>query len=106
MRFPVADLALGRTTLPAAPRPAGMADPAVLVGGDPATAWTPGCDGRMVVDLGAVRPIADVRVAWLTHVDWYAEFSEDGRTYRRATADVRGRAASGSTAPRGTSPSA
>lgn len=91
VRFPVADLALGRTTFPTAPRPAGMSDPAVLVDGDPATAWTPGPDGRMVVDLGAVRPIADVRVAWLTgHVpDWYAEFSEDGRTYRRGPRPTR-----------------
>jgi hypothetical protein len=59
--YPLADLALGRTTFPTAPLPPGMTDPNAAVDGDEHTAWTPGPGGRMVVDLGAERHITEVR---------------------------------------------
>ncbi|RSM45081.1 hypothetical protein DMB66_51580 [Actinoplanes sp. ATCC 53533] len=61
---PTADLALGRTTFPTSPLPAGMTSPAQAVDGDPRTAWRPGESGRMVVDLGAVVAVSDVRLTW------------------------------------------
>ncbi|WP_239158808.1 discoidin domain-containing protein [Winogradskya humida] len=61
---PVADLSRGRTTFPTSPLPAGMTSPENAVDGDPRTSWRPGESGRMVVDLGAVHAISDVRVAW------------------------------------------
>jgi hypothetical protein len=81
--YPLADLALGRTTFPTAPLPPGMTDPGAAVDGDPATAWSPGQDGRMVVDLGAEQHITEIRTRWRGgHVPAsQAEFSLDGRTY-------------------------
>ena len=61
---PTADLARGRTTFPTSPLPAGMTSPARAVDGDPRTAWRPGESGRMVVDLGAVVAVSDVRLTW------------------------------------------
>ncbi|WP_338693058.1 discoidin domain-containing protein [Streptomyces sp. Q6] len=84
--YPFDDLALGRTVFPTSPLPDGMSDPAAAVDGDPDTAWTPGPDGRLVVDLGAVRPVGRVEAAWTTAGAPQAavEFSEDGSTYRSA----------------------
>jgi hypothetical protein len=41
-----------------------MTAPARAVDGDPRTAWRPGAAGRMVVDLGAVVTVSDVRLTW------------------------------------------
>ncbi|GHH56383.1 discoidin domain-containing protein [Lentzea cavernae] len=81
--FPVNDLALGRVTFPDSVLPPGMSDPAAAVDGSQRTAWTPGRDGRMVVDLGAVHAIADVSLKW-THgrpPPHTVTYSLDGRTY-------------------------
>lgn len=84
--YPLADLALGRTTFPTAPLPPGMTDPQAAVDGDEATAWTPGPDGRMVIDLGAERHIGEIRTQWRDNRIPAAqvEFSLDGRTYAGA----------------------
>ncbi|WP_328500712.1 discoidin domain-containing protein [Streptomyces sp. NBC_00457] len=81
--YPLADLALGRPTFPTAPLPPGMTDPKAAVDGDEGTAWTPGPDGRMVVDLGAERHITEIRTQWRDGriPVAQAEFSTDGRTY-------------------------
>ncbi|KJK44543.1 hypothetical protein UK23_29055 [Lentzea aerocolonigenes] len=84
--FPFNDLALGRVTFPNSVLPPGMSDPAAAVDGSPQTAWTPGRNGRMVVDLGAVRR-AKVSLKWTEgpvppHTVTY---SADGRTYGPAT---------------------
>ncbi|WP_143263140.1 discoidin domain-containing protein, partial [Amycolatopsis pretoriensis] len=84
--YPLADRALGRTTFPAEPLPPGMSSPAAAVDDDPATAWRPGPDGRMVVDLGAVTAVSAVELAW-THGRAPAatvELSVDGVTYATA----------------------
>lgn len=84
--YPLADLALGRTTFPTAPLPPGMTDPRAAVDGDPHTSWKPGPGGRMVVDLGDVRHVSEIRAEWrgghapVAHV----EFSPDGLTYSGA----------------------
>ncbi|MFD9870836.1 discoidin domain-containing protein [Streptomyces niveus] len=84
--YPLADLALGRTTFPTAPLPPGMTDPGAAVDGDPRTYWKPGPGGRMVVDLGDVRRVTEIRAEWrgghgpVSHV----EFSSDGLTYSGA----------------------
>lgn len=80
--FPLDDLALGRVTFPCSVLPPGMTDPAAAVDGEQHTAWTPGRDGRMVVDLGAVYRVR-VRLKWTNgptppHTVTY---SVDGRTY-------------------------
>ncbi|MEU5699943.1 discoidin domain-containing protein [Streptomyces aurantiacus] len=84
--YPLADLALGRPTFPTAPLPPGMTDPKAAVDGDESTAWTPGPDGRMVVDLGAERHITEIRTRWRGGrvPAAQAEFSTDGRTYTGA----------------------
>ncbi|MET8169372.1 discoidin domain-containing protein [Streptomyces sp. NPDC005329] len=84
--YPLADLALGRPTFPTTPLPPGMTDPKAAVDGDEGTAWTPGPDGRMVVDLGAERHITEIRTRWRgEHIPAaQAEFSKDGRTYTGA----------------------
>lgn len=84
--FPLDDLALGRTVFPTGPLPAGMSDPAAAVDGDPATAWRPGPDGRMVVDLGARLPVRSVEVAWTVSgaPAVGVEVSDDGVDYRSA----------------------
>jgi hypothetical protein len=92
--FPLDDLALGRTVFPTSPLPAGMSDPAAAVDGDPATAWRPGSDGRMVVDLGARLPVRSVEVAWTVAgaPALGVEVSDDGADYRSAgRVDGRGR---------------
>jgi hypothetical protein len=80
---PTADLARGRTTFPTSPLPAGMTSPARAVDGDPRTAWRPGESGRMVVDLGAVVAVADVRLTWSKghRRACRVEASADGLTY-------------------------
>ncbi|MGW7667025.1 discoidin domain-containing protein [Streptomyces sp. NPDC054775] len=84
--YPLSDLALGRTVFPTNPLPPGMSDPSAAVDGDTETAWVPGSDGRMVVDLGAQLPIRSIRTEWtggrlpaLT-----AELSSDGISYTPA----------------------
>ncbi|MFD0065543.1 MULTISPECIES: discoidin domain-containing protein [unclassified Streptomyces] len=92
--FPLDDLALGRTVFPTSPLPAGMSDPAAAVDGDPATAWRPGPDGRMVVDLGARLPVRSVEVDWTVSgaPALGVEVSDDGVDYRSAgRVDGRGR---------------
>lgn len=86
--YPLADRALGATTFPAEPLPPGMSSPAAAVDDDPATAWRPGPDGRMVVDLGAVTEVSAVELAWTRGRVPVAtvETSVDGVTY--ATADT------------------
>ncbi|NUQ96527.1 MAG: discoidin domain-containing protein [Streptomyces sp.] len=82
--FPLGDLALGRTVFPTNPLPAGMSDPRAAVDGDPRTAWTPGPNGRMVVDLGASVAFTDVRAEWAGGrvPTGRVEVSDDGLTYR------------------------
>jgi hypothetical protein len=84
--YPLPDLALGRITFPSAPLPPGMSDPAAAVDGDPYTSWTPGADGRMVVDLGVAVAISEIQIAWTRgHVPSAdAELSTDGLTYQAA----------------------
>ncbi|GAA2295321.1 discoidin domain-containing protein [Streptomyces kunmingensis] len=84
--YPHDDLALGRNVFPTSPLPAGMSDPAAAVDGDPRTAWTPGPDGRLVVDLGTERAPRTVEAEW-NHGDAPAaqvELSRDGITYESA----------------------
>ncbi|MGI5500856.1 discoidin domain-containing protein [Lentzea sp. CA-135723] len=61
--FPFDDLALGRVTFPNSVLPPGMSDPAAAVDGSERTAWTPGRDGRMVVDLGSAHDVT-VSLEW------------------------------------------
>ncbi|MGA5442807.1 discoidin domain-containing protein [Streptomyces griseoincarnatus] len=84
--YPLRDLALGCTVFPTSPLPPGMSDPSAAVDGDPATAWTPGPNGRLVVDLGARLRVRDVRTEWTNgHVPGLrVEFSGDGLTYTPA----------------------
>ncbi|MYV53678.1 discoidin domain-containing protein [Streptomyces sp. SID3212] len=84
--YPLDDLALGRITFPTAPLPSGMSDPSAAVDGDTHSAWNPGTHGRMVVDLGAVVPVGEVRVAWTSGriPASGVEFSTDGLTYTPA----------------------
>ncbi|MGW6935483.1 discoidin domain-containing protein [Lentzea sp. NPDC054927] len=84
--FPLDDLALGRVTFPNSVLPPGMSDPAAAVDGKQHTAWTPGRDGRMVVDLGAVHSV-QVSLKWTNgpvppHTVTY---SVDGKTYGSTT---------------------
>lgn len=82
--LPTANLATGRTTYPDSPLPDGMTSPAAAVDGDPDTAWRPGPQGRMVVDLGA-----PVRLRYVA-MDWTAgpapacavSVSDDGLAWR------------------------
>ncbi len=78
------DLAIGRTTFPTTPLPAGMSDPANAVDGDPHTAWTPGPAGRMVVDLGDVHALGTLVLQWTAGHRPAATIaaSDDGRDYR------------------------
>ncbi len=92
--FPHRDHALGRNTFPTSPLPAGMTRPDAAVDGDPDTAWHPGRDGRMVVDLGALTGVRWVELQWRTGAAPAArvEFSTDGVRYQRAgTLDAHGR---------------
>ncbi|MCF2129301.1 discoidin domain-containing protein [Strepomyces sp. STD 3.1] len=83
--FPHDDHALGRNTFPTNPLPPGMSGPAAAVDGAPDTAWRPGRDGRMVVDLGASTEVRRVEAEWTTGSAPAArvEFSTDGVRYRR-----------------------
>ena len=94
---PTTDLARGRTTFPTSPLPPGMTAPALAVDGDPRTAWRPGVSGRMVVDLGEVRDVTSIRLAWTK--GWVCpvrlESSTDGLTY--AAVDLLPRPARAST---------
>jgi hypothetical protein len=94
---PTTDLARGRTTFPTSPLPAGMTAPDFAVDGDPRTAWRPGPSGRMVVDLGEVRDVTSIRLAWTP--GWVCpvrlESSTDGLTY--AAVDLLPRPARSST---------
>ncbi|MFC7534621.1 discoidin domain-containing protein [Actinoplanes sp. GCM10030250] len=80
---PTADLARGRTTFPTSPLPAGMGEPSYAVDGNPGTAWRPGPNGRMVVDLGAASAVAAVSLTWTGGPQRAAriESSADGITY-------------------------
>ncbi len=69
--YPLDDLALGCTTFPTSPLPPGMSNPSAAVDDDPRTHWTPGPAGRMVVDLGAARPIGDISLKWTYNVRVY-----------------------------------
>ncbi|GAA2610748.1 MULTISPECIES: discoidin domain-containing protein [Streptomyces] len=92
--FPHHDHALGRNTFPTAPLPPGMSSPDAAVDGDPDTAWRPGRDGRMVVDLGARTGVRWVQAQWRTGAAPAArlEFSTDGVSYQRVgILDGRGR---------------
>ncbi|MEV0774285.1 discoidin domain-containing protein [Streptomyces sp. NPDC050428] len=84
--YPLNDLALGRTTFPTAPLPAGMSDPAAAVDSDRHTSWSPGAEGRMVVDLGEPTAIRELRVNWTAGRAPLAEagFSTDGLSYEPA----------------------
>jgi hypothetical protein len=88
---PTADRARGRTTFPTSPLPAGMTSPARAVDGDPGTSWRPGDSGRMVVDLGAVVPVADVRLTWSAgrRRPVRTEASDDGLHYATLGARTR-----------------
>ncbi|WP_040406148.1 discoidin domain-containing protein [Amycolatopsis nigrescens] len=81
--YPLEDLAVGATTFPAEPLPPGMSAPSAAVDDDERTSWRPGTDGRMVVDLGAVRPLGQVELTWTggRAPDVTVETSVDGRTY-------------------------
>ncbi|MET7640839.1 discoidin domain-containing protein [Streptomyces sp. NPDC005438] len=84
--YPLQDLALGRITFPTTPLPPGMSSPRTAVDGDPDTAWRPGRDGRMVVDLGQRRSVRWVEAEWTSRSAPVAhvEFSRDGVHYQRA----------------------
>ncbi|MET9494100.1 discoidin domain-containing protein [Streptomyces sp. NPDC006552] len=84
--YPHDDLALGRNVFPTAPLPAGMSDPAAVADGDPHTAWRPGPDGRLVVDLGTERALRTVEAEWNHGAAPVAEveLSRDGIAYESA----------------------
>ncbi|MDA3647710.1 discoidin domain-containing protein [Saccharopolyspora indica] len=84
--YPLDDLALGATTFPTEPLPAGMSAPSAAVDGDERTSWYPGSDGRMVVDLGTVHRIGEVELTWADgrRPTVTVETSTDGRTYAPA----------------------
>ena len=89
---PTADLARGRETYPTSPLPPGMTPPAAAVDGDGATAWRPGPDGRMVVDLGENRSLSAITLRW-THGVAPAttiDISTDGLTYTPDAQTARG----------------
>ncbi|MER6167355.1 discoidin domain-containing protein [Streptomyces violaceorubidus] len=92
--FPYGDHALGRNTFPTDPLPPGMSRPDAAVDGDPDTAWRPGRDGRMVVDLGTRTEVRWIEAQWRTGAAPAArvEFSTDGARYQQVgTLDGRGR---------------
>jgi hypothetical protein len=91
--YPLADHAAGRVTFPTSPLPPGMSDPAAAVDDDPQTAWTPGPNGRMVVDMGALYQIGGVTLRWTGGQvpDVTLATSVDGRTYQSAGTVPRGR---------------
>jgi hypothetical protein len=97
---PTADLALGRTTYPTSPLPAGMSEPAYAVDGDLRTSWRPGANGgRMVVDLGAAAALGSLSAAWTpgAPVAFTVAVSTDGLTYTQVGKGVSVR--TGNTVP-------
>ncbi|MER5948110.1 discoidin domain-containing protein [Streptomyces sp. NPDC001904] len=84
--LPHDDLALGRQVFPNSPLPEGMSDPSAAVDGDATTSWRSGRDGRLVVDLGAVRRIGTVEAQWTSGgaPAGRVQFSDDGIEYRDA----------------------
>nr|BFE59613.1 discoidin domain-containing protein [Dactylosporangium thailandense] len=80
---PSTDLARGRITFPTSPLPAGMGEPSHAVDGNPGTAWRPGPNGRMVVDLGVTRAVGNVSLTWTSGTRRAAriEASTDGAVY-------------------------
>jgi F5/8 type C domain-containing protein len=88
---PLTDLAAGRTTFPTSPLPPGMSDPAAAVDDNPLTAWIPGPNGRMVVDLDAVHPFSEVALQWTLGVRPSVTIttSVDGRTYQPGSTAAR-----------------
>lgn len=93
--YPLADLAAGCVTFPTSPLPAGMSDPGAAVDDDPRTAWTPGPNGRMVVDLGELLAVGEVVLTWSAGVvpPVGVATSTDGREYAAAPAVRRARRA-------------
>ncbi|MBN6038397.1 discoidin domain-containing protein [Amycolatopsis sp. 195334CR] len=91
--YPLGDLALGATVFPAEPLPAGMSAPGAAVDDNDRTSWQPGTDGRMVVDLGAVRALGQAELTWTADAvpDMVLETSVDGRTYTAVPATPRRR---------------
>lgn len=83
---PLSDIAAGCTTFPTSPLPTGMSDPAAAVDDNPQTAWTPGPNGRMVVDLGASRQITEITLHWTAGQVPTVNLatSTDGRSYQPA----------------------
>lgn len=81
--YPDEDLAVSRLTFPASVLPSGMSDPAAAVDSDVSTSWTPGPDGRMVVDLGEPMTFAQVAVLWdgSKIPDATVSVSDDGFTF-------------------------
>ncbi|MEW2544351.1 discoidin domain-containing protein [Streptomyces sp. NPDC047002] len=90
--YPLADAALGRPTFPTSPLPHGMTDPAAAVDGEAGTAWDPGSDGRMVVDLGAALHVVEAAAVWTGGrvPEAAVAYSADGVTYTTA-GRLRGR---------------
>lgn len=88
---PTTDLARARTTFPTSPLPPGMTSPALAVNGDPGTAWQPGKDGRMIVDLGAVRTLDRVTLDWTGPAPGVnLAISDDGLAYTELGAGPEG----------------
>ncbi|WP_020660150.1 discoidin domain-containing protein [Amycolatopsis benzoatilytica] len=94
--YPLDDRALGAVTFPAEPLPPGMTSPDAAVDDNGTTAWQPGPDGRMVVDLGAALPIRTVELAWTPGrvPGAVLETSTDGLTYAEAARPDRKRTVS------------
>jgi hypothetical protein len=88
--YPVPDLALSTLTFPASVLPEGMTSPQLAVDGDPATAWVPGPDGRMVTDLGALREIGTIVTAWdgVRVPEASVSVSDDGVNFREIPSDA------------------
>jgi hypothetical protein len=68
-----------------------MTSPAGAVDGDPRSAWRPGESGRMVVDLGAVLAVSDVRLTWSKgrRRPVRVEASKDGVAYEPLAGQAR-----------------
>ncbi|RIJ76776.1 hypothetical protein D1871_10440 [Nakamurella silvestris] len=94
--YPLLDLAVGRTTFPTSPLPVGMIAPAQAVDDNACTAWTPGVNGRLVVDLGKAVDIGSVYLAWAPGTVPSAELqaSTDGLTYTSLGVVAAGRTSS------------
>ncbi|MFF5072374.1 discoidin domain-containing protein [Micromonospora olivasterospora] len=91
--YPLTNLALGRVTFPTSPLPPGMSDPGAAVDGQSDTAWTPGVDGRMVVDLGQQQALGSIELDWTGDRSPTVDVatSIDGITYTHAVRLPAGR---------------